>query len=293
MSYSIIIPNFNGAQLLQQNLPNVLTTGADEVIIVEDASSDDSLKVLEQFKGKITLIVHMKNKGYAESINDGIRQAKSDVVVLLNSDVSPHNDFLQPFDHYFTRNEVFAVTSHEPGQGWEWGGFVNGYYDHHASQEFNKPHKSIYASGGSAAFSKQKFIELGYYDSLYYPFYWEDTDMSYRAWKRGWEIWWEPNSIIEHQRSATIKKYFSKSYISQIAQRNELLFLWKNITDSDLFAEHKKHLMLRITTHPGYVRPFLAALPYLIEVRKKRLTEKATARLTDKEVFSFFKDDSA
>jgi O-antigen biosynthesis protein len=288
MKTSIIIPIFNGSELIKANLPKVLECGADEVIVADDASSDDSVAVLKTFNDRITLIANKKNLGYGENLNNAIKQANGEIIVLLNSDVAPEKDFLKPLIPYFSDNSVFAVSCHEPGQSWEWGGFVNGFVDHHAMEESNESHISIYASGGSAAFSKEKFLKLGLYDTLYYPFYWEDFDMSYRAWKRGWKVFWEPKSIIHHERSATIKKHFKKNYISQITQRNELLFIWKNITDKDLFEQHKKALTNRILNHPGYLKVLLDALKYRNQVNALRYKEIKESVKTDKEIFELF-----
>lgn len=288
MKTSIIIPNFNGAELLRKNLPAVLECAADEVIVTDDASQDESLQVLEGFKDRVKIIANRTNLGYGENLNGAIKEAVGEIIVLLNSDVVPEKDFLKPLVPYFNDGTVFAVSCHEPGQSWEWGGFVKGFVDHHAMPESNEAHISIYASGGSAAFSKEKLVSLGLYDSLYYPFYWEDFDLSYRAWKRGWQVFWEPQSVIHHERSATIKKYFSKRYVSQITQRNELLFIWKNITDDDLFAEHKKAVINRVMKHPGYAKIVWAAMKYKKEVMERRTQEKIDAKKTDKEVFAQF-----
>ncbi len=287
MKLSIIIPNFNGADLLEKNLPAVLQTKADEIIVVDDASQDQSISILEKFSN-IKLIKHEKNKGYGQSINDGVEASNGDIVVFLNTDVCPHTDFLEPLLPYFDRKEVFAVNCHEPGRSWARGAFINGYFHHEPGSQTENSHISLYASGGSAAFSKEKFIQLGLYDPLYHPFYWEDTDISYRAWKRGWEVWWEPQAVVEHQTSSTINKYFSKQFKDFIVQRNELIFNWKNITDEDLFSQHKDAVIKRILMHPGYIRPFWAALQKKRSIQERRKKEKSECTLLDKEIFSLF-----
>lgn len=288
MKVSIIIPNFNGKNLLTQNLPSVFSAGADEVIVVDDGSNDDSLIVLQDYADRAIIVKNYKNIGYAKSVNRGIQKASGEVCILLNTDAKPAPDFLESIKPYFEKPEVFAVNCHETGHSWASGEFVSGFVNHHADHDESQSHISFYASGGSAAFSRQKFIELGMYDTIFHPFYWEDTDISYRALKRGYEIWWEPNSHIEHQTSSTIKKYFNKAFIDYIAQRNELLFLWKNITDDDLFAQHKKALLSRLAKNPGYIKPVLGALKHISEIKKARVQEKQQAKKTDKEIFSLF-----
>lgn len=288
MKTSIIIPNFNGAELLEKNLPHVLATQADEVIVIDDGSKDESLNVLKDFNDRIKLIVNEKNVGYGKSVNKGVSESSGDVFILLNTDTRPAPDFLQSIISHFENTNVFAVSCREPSRSWARGEFREGFFHHEPGMTTDHPHISLYASGGSAAFSKEKFVSLGMYDELYHPFYWEDTDISYRAWKRGWEIWWEPNAIVEHETSSTIKKYFSKSFVDYVAQRNELIFTWKNITDKDLFVQHKKALKGRILSHPGYLKPFLGALKQFSNVQKRRNNEAKQAIRTDKEIFALF-----
>lgn len=288
MKTAIIIPNFNGAELLEKNLPAVLKTNADEVIVIDDASLDTSLNVLHQFKEKVTVVKHTRNRGYGVSVNDGMVSSTADIVVLLNTDTRPNPDFLDHLIPYFTNQNIFAVSAHEPGRGWAKGAFMKGFFHHEPGEETSNAHISMYASGGSAAFSRQKFIELGLYDHLYHPFYWEDTDMSYRAWKRGWEVWWEPNAIVEHETSSTIKKYFKQTYLDFIVQRNELIFNWKNITDSKLHVAHMDAIQKRILNHPGYIKIVLGAGKKMLTIQKKHKIEQEQAKRTDQAIFALF-----
>ncbi len=86
-----------------------------------------------------------------------------------------------------------------------------------------------YPGGGSSAFDRAKFLELGGFDSLFHPFYYEDTDLGFRAWKRGWKVLYEPRSIVHHEHRGTIGKKFSPDYIEKVVRGNSLLYCWKNI----------------------------------------------------------------
>lgn len=288
MTVSIIIPNFNGAELLKKNLPHVLQTSANEIIVIDDGSSDQSKVALRDFSDGIKVIVNEKNLGYGRTVCRGVKEAQGDICIFLNTDTRPDPNFITPLLPHFQNSNIFAVSCHEPNRSWATGAFQDGFFHHEPGHAVDTPHISLYASGGSAAFSRQKFIDLGLYDPLFHPFYWEDTDISYRAWKRGWEIWWEPKSIVAHETSSTIRSYFSKSFIDYIAQRNELIFTWKNITDKSLLSEHKKALKDRIFRHPGYLKPFLGALKNFSEIQSRRKIEKSQSTRTDQEIFSLF-----
>jgi hypothetical protein len=96
----------------------------------------------------------------------------------------------------------------------------------------------FYGGGGSCAFDRRKFLELGGFDELLAPFYLEDTDLGYMAWKRGWKVLYQPRSIVYHEHRGTIGKRFTDSQIQAVLKKNYLLFCWKNIHDWRLLAPH-------------------------------------------------------
>jgi GT2 family glycosyltransferase len=69
---------------------------------------------------------------------------------------------------------------------------------------------TFYAGGGSSAYDRRKFLELGGFDPLLHPFYVEDADVSYMAWKRGWKVLYAPGSIVFHEHRGTIGKRFTR-----------------------------------------------------------------------------------
>ena len=88
---SIIIPNYNGEELLQKNLPSVISESINfhnecEIIVVDDASTDNSVQILQEKYPTVKLIQHEINKGFAEGIHSGVAAANHELVFLLNSD---------------------------------------------------------------------------------------------------------------------------------------------------------------------------------------------------------------
>ena len=96
----------------------------------------------------------------------------------------------------------------------------------------------FYGGGGSCAFDRRKFLELGGFDELLAPFYLEDTDLGYLAWKRGWQVLYQPRSVVYHEHRGTIGKRFSEAQIQAVLKKNYLLFCWKNIHDWRMLASH-------------------------------------------------------
>ncbi len=84
----------------------------------------------------------------------------------------------------------------------------------------------------------EKFLELGGFDNILKPFYLEDTDLGFMAWKRGWKVLYQPRSVVFHEHRGTIGKKFSPAYISSVLKKNFVLFCWKNIHEWPRFLSH-------------------------------------------------------
>jgi GT2 family glycosyltransferase len=246
LSISVVIPNYNGQELLRKNLPKVFEAANNaEIIIVDDASTDKSLEILNCFKSKIKIIRNEKNLGFSSSINRGVNEARGEIIVLLNTDVAPEKIFLKSLMPHFEDSDVFAVgcmdKSIENGKivlrGRGVGEWKRGFLIH-SRGEIDRTN-TLWVNGGSGAFRKNIWDRLGGLDELYSPFYWEDIDLSYRALKSGYKTIFEPKSIVvhEHEKGA-IKNVYSDSAIRKIAYRNQFIFVWKNATDLNLQLLH-------------------------------------------------------
>lgn len=294
MQASVIIPNYNGEGLLAKNLPLVikamdnLANGIGEIIVVDDGSWDGSVKLIKENFPQIKLVKHTKNRGFSAAVNTGARTAEGELLVLLNSDVIPSFDFLVAVKKRFQNPKVFAVSLHERGYGFAKGSFVNGYVSLAMGEERDKPTLSFYVSGGSGVFRRDLWMKLGGMDEkLLSPFYWEDIDICYRAVKRGLSVLWEPESQVIHKHESTIGKLSSR-YVARVRERNQLLFIWKNITSANLTRKHITGLFKRLITHPGYIKVVIMALARLGIARKARQKEIKESKISDEAIFSKF-----
>ncbi len=134
---------------------------------------------------------------------------------------------------------------------------------------------------------------MGGFDSLLTPFYLEDTDLSYLAWKRGWKVLYQPRSIVYHEHRGTIGKRFSERQIQAVLKKNYILFCWKNIHGWPRLAQQLFFTLagalisLAMGDEPG--RPNLegiwrAALQ-LPQVLRSRWKARALSRISDTEAF--------
>ena len=209
--------------------------GADtEIIIVEDAGGDDSIPWLQsQFGGEVILLEHEKNRGFCAACTTGFTHARFPIVLLLNNDVRLKTDCIAPMIEHFKNSHVFAVTGKMFSQQGNvfcnggkigrfrrgmWSSYAN--YDvlpstpdtsvsdldahasdldaHSAESDARTPfsYLSFAAIGAFSAYDRERYLLLGGFDPLTAMY--EDVDISYRGWKRGWLVEYEPRSIAYH-----------------------------------------------------------------------------------------------
>lgn len=309
MNISIIIPNYNGVSLLKKNLPRVITAisgykkGKIELIITDDASSDESISFLESFAKKsekipCKIIMNKKNRGFSGNVNSGVAQATGDILLLLNTDVIPHKDFLEPLLSHFEDESVFAVAcmdeSVESGsvvlRGRGVGKWKRGFLIHGKGSV--EKSSTLWASGGSSAFRASLWNKLGGLNELYNPFYWEDIDLSYRAKKAGFQVFFEPKSRVVHEHNkGAIKTQNTSETITRIAYRNQFYFVWLNATDTDIIFSHVFWLPYHIITatlnrNGEFIAGFCEALLHVHQVFLARAKNVALFKCTDKEVIN-------
>jgi GT2 family glycosyltransferase/glycosyltransferase involved in cell wall biosynthesis len=243
-SAAIVIPNWNGRDLLAKYLPSVVAAAdrvpGSEVIVVDNGSTDDSVSFVKERFPQVRLEALERNRGFGGGSNAGFRAARHDVVVLLNSDMRVEPDFLRPLLEGFTDEKVFSVSCQiffsDPHKLREETGLTEFWWErgslrvrHRTDPAIRELYPCAYGGGGSCAFDRRKFWELGGFDELLAPFYLEDTDLGYLAWKRGWKNLYQPASVVYHEHRGTIGRRFSEAYIQGVLKKNFLLFAWKNI----------------------------------------------------------------
>lgn len=286
MKVSIVIPNWNGAEKLRRNLPKVLKVrGVSEVIVSDDASTDDSVEVVQKHFSKVKLIKREKNGGFSSNVNTGVSHASGDLIFLLNTDAVPETDCLEHILFHFKTKGVFSV-GFNTGGSWSWAKFKDGFFWHQVAKEVPKEaHQTLWVSGGSGVFRKKIWDKLGGLDELFNPFYEEDVDLGYRASKGGYINLWEPKAKVEHYKeTGVIKENFTESTVAKIAQRNQLIFIWKNITSKKLFNQHISELIKKLISNPKYFMIFFAAFKSINKIANKRDVEKKQAKVSDEEI---------
>ena len=297
MPVSIIIPNYNGEQILANNLVSVVQAaesypGESELIVVDDASQDNSVQMITMDFPEIKVVEHNINKGFAEAVHSGIDSSRSQIIVLLNSDVRPDRNFIAPLIQWFSRDNIFSVSPLILDQygrpvrvSWNLEKIVRGEirkrkWDLEDARRWVRDGwvlKSLYASGGSVAFRKEMFLKLDGFHPIYKPFYYEDLDLGTRAWKRGWQTVFEPESTVVHDHYGTITRFFSATRIKVIRRRNRFFYLWIHLSPSKLIFSHFPWILFRLL-----LRLLQFDIVYVIALFKALFNFKAVIRLRNK-----------
>jgi len=247
---TLIIINHNGRDLLTQSVPSALaaarTAGGHTVAVADDASSDDSVEYLSKTFPDVKVLALPKG-GFGRACNTSVAASETEAAVLLNTDVIVTPSFLPPLLADLEADDVFAVgckfLNPDGSLTDALGNRTSGEWRrgllrlHHETDPDRLRHTcpQLYAMGGAMAFKRDKWRDLGGFDPLYHPFYWEDADLGYRAWGRGWRVLYEPASVVYHDQGSTVGRFHRPAHIELMSAKNAVLFTWKNLLDPTLF----------------------------------------------------------
>jgi O-antigen biosynthesis protein len=187
---------------------------AFEVVVVDDASPDDSLANLRVIDG---LRVHARttNGGFIAACNDGAAMARGEVLVFLNNDTVPQpgwlDALLDTFDAHPDAGLVGAKLLYPDGRLQEAGGVVfadgsgwnYGRFDDPADCRYAYLRDADYVSGAAIAIPRPLFERLGGFDTRYAPAYYEDTDLAFAVRAAGLRVLMQPASVVVHEEGTT------------------------------------------------------------------------------------------
>jgi GT2 family glycosyltransferase len=284
---SIVIPNYNGEQIIGASLDAVTSAAAAyggdcEVILVDDASTDRSVEIVSAVHPAVRLVRHAVNQGFSEAARSGVSAARHDRIILLNSDVRPDPHFIAPLVAALDDESVFAASplvtdaaGNPQFVSWTRYRIVRGKLkarswrleDAEARRAQGLPLQGLYASGGSMAFRRERFLALGGFLDIYKPFYSEDLDLGTRAWMRGWKTIFVPESRLVHDGTGTIKRFFAARRVRTIRIRNRLIFFCLYADPLRLFFSYIPWNLMRILTRLLSLDPtMLAAFSQLLRM---------------------------
>lgn len=295
MKISAVIPVYKNKKLFLRMLENNIKYLKDvEIVVADDASAEGLKQDLKEKYPEVKVIVNEKNLGFSKTVNLAVKEATGEFILLLNSDVKLIDDsFKKAIGQLKKDKNLFAVSFVQIEKDKSLVGknrlfFKRGLFHHQKADDLKRGFNA-WAEGGASLIRKKYFDQLSGFDGIFTPFYWEDTDLSYRAYKRGWQVIFDPKIKVEHHHESTIGKFFDRSYIKIIAFRNQFFFIWKNLTDWSLFLSHLLWLPYNLVYfllkgEKEFIVGFTKAIPYLDSLIKKKKSESKKSKFSDKEV---------
>lgn len=243
---AVVILNYNGKQHLVNYLHNIInfTSKEAEIIIIDNASTDDSLAYIQNEHPTIHTIVLDKNYGFAGGYNEGLKQVSHEYLVLLNSDIEVSQNWDIPLWETLSKKEIGAVqpkildlkdkNQYEyAGAG---GGLVDAFYfpfcrgrifsELEAKEtQFDYNENMFWASGAAFGIRKEVYTELNGFDTDFFA-HMEEIDLCYRLQNHGYKIAYNPNGTVFHLGGGTLNMMSPfKTYLNY---RNGLTLILKN-----------------------------------------------------------------
>lgn len=290
---SVVIPSYKNEDMMKKNLiHNVSHLEGCEIIVVNDYPPTNLKEILADVP-QVQVIERQKNGGFGAAVNTGVAYAHSPFILLLNTDVVLEDDsYLQALPQLQEDESLFAVTFAQTERDGSTVGKNAIYWKrglmHHKKAANLEAGPTAWAEGGSCLLKKQVYDMLGGFDLIYAPFYWEDVDLSYRAQKAGYSILFDPKILVEHHHETTTGQ-FDSSYVKTIALRNQILFVWRNITDLSLMQSHTLSMLQLLLS--ALMRGQWWMIRAWIWAVQKRLTVSPTPRYNkrrDRELIDAF-----
>lgn len=230
---TVVIPNYNGEKILRPCFESLKkqTLEGFEVIIVDNASIDSSVSIIEEFGFKI--IKNEINRGFAPAVNQGIKAAEYEYVFLLNSDVVLSEDTLEVLLREIQSNvNYFSVQPkmmqyYEPHLIDDAGDIYTPFgwafqLGHGLPDKYHINKRTTFSCCAGAALYRKDILEkIGYFDESFFA-YMEDVDLGYRALRIGYRNYYTPETKVFHIGSASFGKTMTPLRAALSGQNNYL-----------------------------------------------------------------------
>jgi GT2 family glycosyltransferase len=271
---AVVILNWNGKKFLEKFLPGVIRYSYPlaEIIIADNASTDDSLAYLEKNHPEIRIIRLNQNFGFAGGYNIALKQVEADNYILLNSDIEVTEGWITPvLDLMQTDSSIAAcqpkIRSYFDRDKFEYAGAAGGYIDKYGypfcrgrlfqsiekdEGQYDVATEVFWATGACMFVRSDIFHKLGGFDGDFFA-HMEEIDFCWRAKNQGYKIMFCPESTIFHIGGGTLPKNNSRKTYLNI--RNNIIMLYKNLEQERLVRVMAARIIL----------DYIAALKFLVD----------------------------
>ena len=246
---SVIIPHWNGIDVLSECLDSLKKTNFDsfEIIVSENASSDGSQAWVKENHPDVILVENDKNYGYAGGCNRGANLAKGKYLLFLNNDTIQDPNWLQPLvDRLESDSSIAAVQpkilNYYKRDVFDYAGGSGGFMDifcfpfargrvflnqEKDTGQYDEAQSCFWASGTAMMVRKDIFESAGKFDETFFA-HMEEIDLCWRFQAMGFQIWAEPKSIVYHKNAVSLPMHSHRKYY--LNHRNSLLMLFGNFS---------------------------------------------------------------
>ena len=245
---AVVILNWNGKHWLEKFLPSVITHNNNdlaEIIIADNASTDDSLSFLKTTYPKIKTILLNKNYGFTGGYNKALAQLENEYFVLLNSDIEVSPNWIEPIIRLMDSDKKIAacqpkILSYNNKEYFEYAGASGGYIDWLAypfcrgrimdtlekdTGQYDDAKKVFWASGACMFVRSEVYKKMNGLDESFFA-HMEEIDLCWRMQNEGYDIWVEPLSKVYHVGGGTLQTDNPKK--TYLNFRNSLFMILKN-----------------------------------------------------------------
>ena len=254
MRVAVIILNWNGRKYLQRFLPSLIQYSKDEaeIIVADNASTDDSVLFLRSSYPDIRIIQNEDNSGFARGYNLALSQVEADYYILLNSDIEVTENWIAPVIELLEQDEMVAacqpkIRSFLEPKKFEYAGAAGGFIDKYGYPfcrgriflsieedhgQYDDVSEIFWASGACMFVKARLFHQFGGLDEDFFA-HMEEIDFCWRLKNNGYKIMYCPTSTVFHIGGGTLPKVsWRKTYLNF---RNNFILLYKNLPDDRLF----------------------------------------------------------
>ncbi|HEY8735239.1 MAG TPA: glycosyltransferase family 2 protein [Puia sp.] len=285
---SVVIINYNGRKYLEQFLPSVMASSYHdmELIVADNASTDDSLQFLRTAFPSVRVIELKRNYGYAGGYNEALKQVTSDYYVLLNSDVEVTRAWIEPVIELMEKDKMIGacqpkILSYHQKDQFEYAGGAGGWLDclgypfargrifdicEVDTGQYNDVQPIFWASG-AALFVRAEIFHLAKGFDTYFFAHMEEIDFCWRLQLMGYSIYACPVSEVYHIGGGTLPKGNERKVFLNF--RNNMIMLAKNLPRTQSFWKIPLRVLMDFTS--AFKSLFAGQIVYFLAVWEAHL----------------------
>lgn len=269
---AVVILNWNGREFLKKFLPDVIKFSKDEaeIIVADNASTDDSIAVLKSDFPEVRIIENKTNGGFAKGYNQALKMVDAKYYILLNSDIEVTENWINPIIEMMENNQTIAacqpkLRSYHQKEKFEYAGAAGGFIDKYGypfcrgrvfqsleedKGQYNDTSEIFWATGAAMFVRADLYHQLGGMDDDFFA-HMEEIDLCWRLKNKGFKIMYCPDSLVYHVGGGTLPKSSSrKTYLNF---RNNFFLMYKNLPQNRI----QKTILARLVLDAAAAMKFL------------------------------------